>query len=86
MMQMSGSLLSGIKTWLDAQLSDIELDQLEIQTSKQIVSNDPDDPHWIAFTSAEAQWIYFTVDPKMGAVFAERERILADQDDKQCIC
>lgn len=41
--------------------------------AKQIVARDPDDPHWIAFTIAEAAWIPILVDAKMTEHFAAQE-------------
>jgi hypothetical protein len=36
--------------------SKLELDRQDVAKEKSVVSTDPDDPHWIAFTSGEAAW------------------------------
>jgi len=56
----------------------MDQDALDVHEAKRIVANDPDNPNWIAFTSAEAPWVPVSVDPEMASTLAEREdQILA---------
>jgi len=55
----------------------LEFTKRDIARSKQTCHGESED--WIAFTSSEAAWIPFTVDPRMVSVFAERDEILVSK-------
>jgi len=70
-----------------SKLSREELDRLDVATHRQIVSHDPHDANWIAFTAAEAPWVPMSVDPAMQRHFAARESIigLASKQDAKVL-
>lgn len=59
-----------------SRLDKVELDRLDVAQAKQIVARDPDNPNWIAFTCAEAQWVPLSVDAEMSQHFAAREAVI----------
>ena len=58
----------------------LELDKLDIARSKQVIGTGRED--WIAFTSSEASWIPFNVDPRIVSTFAERDDLLLRKDER----
>ena len=66
-----GDLTAQLGLPTDPPLNKEELNRLDIARCKQVFNQDPD-PSWIAFTAAEAQWVPFSVDPRMMRVFREK--------------